>query len=280
MDNSKLNTLRFLLCLRESINLEIDISNILSENDKYKVKNYIQNEATDYEILYYSISKSFPKQKHNIVIESELMEAIKYYLQEEYVDLNNNCDCLNENILDSLIESLKPLGAEGLTSKGIILEHLINSNILVNLINEEWEDVRNSKPKPKTEPKEKEWEDVPKNKPESIPEKNKKPESGSKALEILAKAGKGVALTVAVATILYGAYQTYKRYFSKAARACKGKTGAARDACVENYRTNAIKAQINDIKKAKSACKLNAKPKQCQDKLQAKINKLNLKLNS
>jgi len=104
-----------------------------------------------------------------------------------------------------------------------------------------------------------------------------KPDSARKAAIDIKKAGKYMGATVALAAILYGGYKTFKRFFSKAARACANKSGAEKTACMQKFRKNAIKAQINDLNRAKSACKSTKNPQKCQASIQAKIEKLQSK---
>jgi len=76
------------------------------------------------------------------------------------------------------------------------------------------------------------------------------------------------------AALLFGAYKTYKRFFSKAARACSGKSGPEREVCITNFKKNATKAQINDLKRSLAGCKSSKNPQRCQASIQAKIQKL------
>ena len=92
------------------------------------------------------------------------------------------------------------------------------------------------------------------------------------------KTGKALGATVVAAGLLYGGYKTYKRFFSKAARACSQYSGAEKTACMEKYKVTAIKAQIADLKKAMAACKNSSNPQKCQGTIQAKIAKLQAKV--
>jgi len=74
---------------------------------------------------------------------------------------------------------------------------------------------------------------------------------------------------------LLAAYKIYKSFFSKAARACSGKSGDEKKACMAQYRLRALRAQIAALTKAKSSCKGDAK---CIAKLDAKITKLKAKM--
>jgi len=92
------------------------------------------------------------------------------------------------------------------------------------------------------------------------------------------KNAKPIGASLVVAGLLYGAYKTYKRFFSKAARACSNQSGAAKTACMEKFKKTAIKAQISDLRKSLTACKHSTNPQKCSAPIQAKIQKLQAKL--
>lgn len=76
----------------------------------------------------------------------------------------------------------------------------------------------------------------------------------------------------------YAAHKTYKNFFSKAAKACQGKTGTEKSQCMVNYRKSAIKLQIKDLMASSSACSKSKDPAKCKTKIKQKIDKLKLKL--
>ena len=60
----------------------------------------------------------------------------------------------------------------------------------------------------------------------------------------------------AVAALLaFGAAKTYKRFFSKAAKACAGMGGSAKTQCMQQYKVTAKAAQATDLARAKAAIK-------------------------
>lgn len=85
---------------------------------------------------------------------------------------------------------------------------------------------------------------------------------------------KAIAAAALVALISYASYKVYKAKLSKAARACKGQKGDAKNACMNNYRKQALMAQIQDMKKASSGCIKTKDPNKCKDAIQRKIQKL------
>ena len=94
-----------------------------------------------------------------------------------------------------------------------------------------------------------------------------------------AKAGAIIAGAALAALAIFGAYKTYKRFFSKAAKACKG-TGAERKTCLKQYKVKAIQAQISDLKAATARCSASKDPGKCKATIGAKIQKLQAKAQS
>jgi len=93
-----------------------------------------------------------------------------------------------------------------------------------------------------------------------------------------AGAAAGVAALAVAAMLTYGAYKTYQRFMSKAAKACAGKGGAEKTACMKTFKQNAIKAQMSDLSKSMGGCKSAKNPAKCQAAIQKKIQKLKVKL--
>ncbi len=81
-----------------------------------------------------------------------------------------------------------------------------------------------------------------------------------------------------VATLLYGATKTYKNYISKEGRVCRNYNGSQREECIRNYRANAIRAQISDLKSSMNACNKTSNPVKCKMVIQNKIKQLQNKL--
>ena len=93
-------------------------------------------------------------------------------------------------------------------------------------------------------------------------------------------AGAGVAIGgLALAALLaFGAYKTYQRFFSQAAKACKDKSGAVKSQCMNAFKAKAIQAQMADLRKSMSACSKSKDPKKCSASVGGKLKKLNIKL--
>ena len=76
--------------------------------------------------------------------------------------------------------------------------------------------------------------------------------------------GKYAAAGAAAAGAALAAYAVYKRFFSQAAKACKGKSGAEKTSCMKAYKVKGLQA-------AMAKCGSDAK---CKAKFQGKIAKL------
>jgi hypothetical protein len=84
----------------------------------------------------------------------------------------------------------------------------------------------------------------------------------------------GIGGTALAALVVFGAYQAYKRFFSKAAQACSGKKGAEKSACMTAYRTKAKQAQAKVLKMGMAACSKSKDPEKCKSAIRAKASKV------
>jgi len=89
------------------------------------------------------------------------------------------------------------------------------------------------------------------------------------------KAGQtsGATHAVVVAAALFAGAKAYKRFLSKAARACKEKGGVDKTRCMQKFKLDAKKAKIAAMQKGMSACSKTKDPSKCKAKLQGKIAK-------
>lgn len=85
-----------------------------------------------------------------------------------------------------------------------------------------------------------------------------------------ASAISGAALA---ALVVFGAYQAYKRYFSQAAKACAGKKGSEKAACMSAYKAKAKQAQAKVLRKGLASCAKSKDPAKCRAAIQAKASK-------
>jgi len=316
--SKQLESITFFTCLREAIALSIEGMEGLNEYEVKDLQNFVINESTDYEIMHFSVTGKFPGEKYNSVMESALVDEIKGILFEGYHTLlETMTEDQIDNLVESLVPlseyglSSSQLIMEHLTQIGLmpsLLAESERSRAIERARAKDWEQrqkiaadalhtargqarlaaAKNRVAGAKEELKARE---------ETVSDKNvgvaageggginlqqnkSKWQSAIDALRTFAqsKTGKALGATVVAAGLLYGGYKTYKRFFSKAARACSQYSGAEKTACMEKYKVTAIKAQIADLKKAMAACKNSSNPQKCQGTIQAKIAKLQAKV--
>jgi hypothetical protein len=85
-----------------------------------------------------------------------------------------------------------------------------------------------------------------------------------------------VGAAVAAAAALTAGVMAYRRFFSKAAKACK--TSPDRAQCLAQYKMKAKQAQISALNAGKAKCAKTSKPEQCKAKIDGKINTLKAKM--
>lgn len=82
---------------------------------------------------------------------------------------------------------------------------------------------------------------------------------------------RGLAAAALVAAVLVIATKAYKRFMSKAAKACKTLKGIEKTNCMSKFKQQAQKAKIGELQKGLSFCAKTKKPGACADKLKRKI---------
>ncbi len=89
-----------------------------------------------------------------------------------------------------------------------------------------------------------------------------------------------IAASVIIAAAAFAATKIYKKYLSKAAKACAAKKGEAKKVCMNKFKLDAMKQRITNLGKAKTQCKKSKNPGKCVQGLDKKIIKLKSKLQS
>jgi Tfp pilus assembly protein PilE len=87
-----------------------------------------------------------------------------------------------------------------------------------------------------------------------------------------------VQVAVVVAAVAVLAYQAYKRFLSKAARSCKGKSGLDKTNCMVKYKKQAQAAKVKTLQSGMSKCAKTKDPAKCKTQLQGKISKEKAKM--
>jgi len=119
-----------------------------------------------------------------------------------------------------------------------------------------------------------------------------KPETESAASDIAkylakqtAKKGYKVGKTAVISgivlagIIIYSSYKTYKRYLSKAGKACKGSgIGMSRTRCLMMYKIYALKKRIEELKKSINLCHKSKHYEKCKSKIEKEISKIQTRI--
>jgi hypothetical protein len=88
----------------------------------------------------------------------------------------------------------------------------------------------------------------------------------------------GFGSAAIVALIFVVAHRAYKRFLSKAAKACNHLGGIEKTNCMSKYKIEATKKKIEDLRTGKQSCQHTKNSSKCEDKIDNKIKKLQSKL--
>ena len=91
------------------------------------------------------------------------------------------------------------------------------------------------------------------------------------------KAGMVTGGAAAAALAIYAGYKIYKRFLSQAARSCAGQSGAAKTACMNKFKKQAIIKQASAIQSASGTCAKSKNPEKCKAAVAKKVAALKLK---
>ena len=117
----------FMTTLRSTICECVDMNSDLSAIDKVETKNFITNEASDYEIIHLAVEGDFPAAKYDSVHETKLFEDIKTCIVENFSDFSK---MLSENVATDFITDVEPLTEFGLTSCAPVMEFMLEHGMV------------------------------------------------------------------------------------------------------------------------------------------------------
>lgn len=93
-----------------------------------------------------------------------------------------------------------------------------------------------------------------------------------KAKELASTPGaKYAAAGVIAAAAALASYKVYKRFFSQAAKACSGKSGSEKTACMNTYKVKGLNAAKTALRSSMGKCAKTKNPDQCKASIQKKI---------
>lgn len=100
-----------------------------------------------------------------------------------------------------------------------------------------------------------------------------------KAKELASTPGaKYAAVGVIAAAAALASYKVYKRFFSQAAKACKGKSGSEKTACMNAYKVKGLNASKSELRRGLSKCAKTKDPGKCKAAIQKKVLSIDAKI--
>jgi len=104
-------------------------------------------------------------------------------------------------------------------------------------------------------------------------------ELAGKAKDVMGQPGAQYAAAAAVAVGGAAlAYKAYKRFFSQAARACKGKSGAEKTGCMKQFKVKGLMASKAALQSSMGKCGKDKNPAKCKASLQKKVQSTDAKI--
>jgi hypothetical protein len=114
-------SIEFLLAMRRTVSNEITSMSHLSGSQKLKFKNFLLNEATDYEILHFAMTNVFPEDKQNKHNELYLFSKLKEHFLINYESL---ASILKPEEITTFIESVGPIYPKLSTALPVLEQYL------------------------------------------------------------------------------------------------------------------------------------------------------------
>jgi len=88
--------------------------------------------------------------------------------------------------------------------------------------------------------------------------------------------GGGIGGSFLATILIYMGINMYERNFSKASKVCVEKFGDEKNICMNKARLESCKREIIELRKLKNFCKKSKNPKNCEKKIDKKINEINI----
>lgn len=264
-----LESMRFLVTARHTL---ADICRATKMENKKEAANYFINEASDYEIMHTLVMGELPEEKYNQESEIMMFGLLKQQLVE-------NLDVIDEGFANKFIAEVNSLYPKYSTAKPVLEFQLMTEADSANLAK------ALSKRPPGDAAKIMAQEPAgPMGSGMSFMDKIRAnlPSASTMAQKVsqfaTSKGGQALGGAALAALLIYGGTKIYKRFFSQAAKACKGKSGGEKTACMKQAKANAIKKQISDIKSGAAVCAKSKNPEACKAGVAKKIAKLQAKM--
>jgi|WetSurSiteA1Bulk_404760.scaffolds.fasta_scaffold01494_3 hypothetical protein len=235
------DSILFLSCSRRALKEQV-LKSQLDEIKKVAFSEFIMNEATDYEIMSLLVNNKLPEEKYNQEAEIQLFAEFKHMVIENYSKLSETID---RDGLVSVIYEVGPVSIHGYSTAAPVLEFLINEQGRSGggeVSAASWYARKYGKQLSQIPRKVK---NVAKDVGGAYSAAGKDYYARMKNI----KHKKVLGGTAAAALATYGAVKAYQRWMSAGAKACKGKSGAERTACLQQYKQKAEAAKAAVKKK-------------------------------
>lgn len=231
--------------------LKICRDTICETSNNRDLNYFVQNKASDYQIMSIIVNNEIPQEKYNITQEYKLWEQFQDLIYE------------NHNHLYKLIVEMGPIVEYGLSSSRVMLNFLREAGDQQAYANSLYDSMKSA-----------------------MKGARSAVQKGSKAASELAadtakkaatnKIVVGATAGAAAAMIAFAAAKLYQQYLSKAAKACKGRPD--KSACMKGFKTKALSIRIGKLRSGMSACNKAKNSENCKKSLQAKITKVQSKI--
>jgi len=256
----------FLLSARMALKESIELSSIESKD---RLKEFILKEASDYQVMSLLVDGVLPEEKQNKEAERIIFSRLKEQLIFNYDIISEVISSTLTNNIIFEVDSIYPK----YSTSSIYMESLEDSGKLGSLLKEDTPDenvdsgeYETSKITPQATGDSGEYSE-----PKAVAAK------GGNWIKTLSKYKEHIAAGILATIAIYAGYKAYQRFFSKAAKACKGKSSAEKTACMNKFKTQAIGAQVKELKKGLSACSKSSNPAKCKTVVNNKIARLKSK---
>jgi len=254
---------------------------------KNESKDFLLNEATDYEVLHALVTGKFPELRENEEEESALMESLKTFVLE---NKNTFSTFLGPDAVSTFILEVDIISPYKISSSfKFVEESLVPKGEVITEI--DWKRVKGFPGKAKESivgaaktvaaapGKAKEQFKIG-YKPSPIQKDPGKIRRALTGLRTAAgtKEGKvtGASALAIAAIASFAAHKLYQRYFSQIAKQCRKSTD--RKACFQKAKNTALKAKATALKSSMATCSKSKEPAKCKESIHAKIAKVESKI--
>jgi len=213
---------------------------------------FIQNEASDYQVMSIIVNNEIPEEKYNSIEEKKLWDTFQYIA----------CENLNYKFLKKIVLEMGPIAEYNMSSCQPVLNFLTEIGDQPKYAQSLFTRLSSIRKTAKSTLK-------------------KGTEAATKLAvdtakkSSLGKIAVGMSAGAAAALIAFAAAKIYKDYLSKNARMCNGKP--EKSTCMKNLQDKAMRMRIQKLRSGMGSCGKAKNSENCKKSLQSKISRLQLK---